>query len=35
MLFVANHGFGSVVDLNVMAVGAVVEDLKLTRRSPS
>ena len=31
VLFVANHGFGGVVDLNVMAVGAVVEDLKLTR----
>ena len=28
VLFVANHGFGGVVDLNVMAVGAVVEDLK-------
>lgn len=31
VLFVANHGFGGVVDLNVMAVGAVVEDLHLDR----
>lgn len=31
VLFVANHGFGGIVDLNVMAVGAVVEDLALTR----
>ena len=31
VLFVANHGFGGVLDLNVMAVGAVLEDLHLDR----
>jgi len=31
VLFVANHGFGGVLDLNVMAVGAVLEDLRLDR----
>ena len=31
VLFVANHGFGGVVDLNVMAVGAALEDLKVDR----
>lgn len=27
VLFVANHGFGGILDLNVLAVGAVLEDL--------
>ncbi|MGI9125228.1 MAG: 1-acyl-sn-glycerol-3-phosphate acyltransferase [Mycobacterium sp.] len=31
VLFVANHGFGGVVDLNVMAVGAALEDLHIDR----
>jgi 1-acyl-sn-glycerol-3-phosphate acyltransferase len=31
VLFVANHGFGGVLDLNVMAVGAALEDLHLDR----
>ncbi len=31
VLFVANHGFGGIVDLNVMAVGAALEDLELDR----
>lgn len=31
VLFVANHGFGGIVDLNVMAVGAALEDLHLDR----
>ena len=31
VLFVANHGFGGVVDLNVMAVGAALEDLAVDR----
>lgn len=31
VLFVANHGFGGVVDLNVMAVSAALEDLELQR----
>lgn len=31
VLFVANHGFGGVVDLNVMAVSAALEDLELDR----
>ena len=31
VLFVANHGFGGVVDLNVMAVSAALEDLELER----
>lgn len=31
VLFVANHGFGGVLDLNVMAVVAVLEDLDLDR----
>ncbi len=31
VLFVANHGFGGIVDLNVMAVGAALEDLQLDR----
>ncbi len=35
VLFVANHGFGGIVDLNVLAVGAVLEELAVDRRSPS
>ena len=31
VLFVANHGFGGVVDLNVMAVWAALEDMKVDR----
>lgn len=31
MLFVANHGFGGIFDLNVFAVGATFEQLKLDR----
>ncbi|MFM9033406.1 MAG: lysophospholipid acyltransferase family protein [Mycobacterium sp.] len=31
VLFVANHGFGGIVDLNVMAVGAALEDLRVDR----
>ncbi|MGO9746897.1 MAG: lysophospholipid acyltransferase family protein [Mycobacterium sp.] len=31
VLFVANHGFGGIFDLNVLAVGAVLEDLQLDR----
>jgi 1-acyl-sn-glycerol-3-phosphate acyltransferase len=31
VLFVANHGFGGILDLNVLAVGAVMEDLNLDR----
>ncbi len=31
VLFVANHGFGGIVDLNVLAVSAVLEDLALGR----
>ena len=31
VLFVANHGFGGIVDINVMAVGAVIEGLALDR----
>ncbi|MCW1957050.1 MAG: glycerol acyltransferase, partial [Mycobacterium sp.] len=31
VLFVANHGFGGVVDLNVMAVGAALEDIAVDR----
>lgn len=31
VLFVANHGFGGIVDLNVMAVSAALEDLQLGR----
>lgn len=31
VLFVGNHGFGGIVDLNVMAVSAVLEDLALER----
>ena len=31
VLFVANHGFGGVVDLNVMCVGAALEDLHVDR----
>lgn len=31
VLFVANHGFGGIVDLNVLAVGAVLEDLDFGR----
>ena len=32
VLFVANHGFGGILDLNVLAVGAVMEDLGRGRR---
>lgn len=31
VLFVANHGFGGIFDLNVLAVGAALEDLQLER----
>ena len=31
VLFVANHGFGGIIDLNVFAVGAALEDMKLSR----
>ena len=31
VLFVANHGFGGILDLNVMAVAAAFEDLHLDR----
>lgn len=31
VLFVANHGFGGIVDLNVLAMGAALEQLELTR----
>ncbi|MFN8033315.1 MAG: lysophospholipid acyltransferase family protein [Mycobacterium sp.] len=31
VLFVANHGFGGIVDLNVLAVGAVLEELEVDR----
>ena len=31
VLFVANHGFGGIFDLNVFAVGAAFEQLKLDR----
>lgn len=31
VLFVANHGFGGIVDLNVLAVGAVLEELDVDR----
>ena len=31
VLFVANHGFGGIFDLNVLAVGAALEDLALER----
>jgi len=31
VLFVANHGFGGVFDLNVMAANAALEDLDLDR----
>ena len=31
VLFVANHGFGGIVDLNVVAVSAALEDLRLDR----
>lgn len=31
VLFVANHGFGGIVDLNVLAVSAALEDLALDR----
>jgi 1-acyl-sn-glycerol-3-phosphate acyltransferase len=31
VLFVANHGFGGIVDLNVLAVGAVLEELNVDR----
>jgi 1-acyl-sn-glycerol-3-phosphate acyltransferase len=31
VLFVANHGFGGIFDLNVMAANAALEDLKLDR----
>src|SRR5881628_861237 len=31
VLFVANHGFGGIFDLNVFAVGATFEALKLNR----
>lgn len=31
VLFVANHGFGGIFDLNVMAATAALEDLKLDR----
>lgn len=31
VLFVANHGFGGIFDLNVFAVGATFEELKLDR----
>lgn len=31
VLFVANHGFGGIFDLNVLAMGAALEQLKLTR----
>ena len=31
VLFVANHGFGGIVDLNVLAVGAVLEELAVDR----
>lgn len=30
-LFVANHGFGGIFDLNVLAAGAALEDLELDR----
>lgn len=31
VLFVANHGFGGIFDLNVLAVGAALEDLHVDR----
>lgn len=31
VLFVANHGFGGIFDLNVFAMGAALEQLELTR----
>lgn len=31
VLFVANHGFGGILDLNVMAVNAALQDLNLDR----
>ena len=31
VLFVANHGFGGIFDLNVLAVGAALEDLRVDR----
>jgi len=31
VLFVANHGFGGIFDLNVLAVGAALEELRLDR----
>lgn len=31
VLFVANHGFGGIFDLNVLAANAALEDLKLDR----
>lgn len=31
VLFVANHGFGGIFDLNVLAVGAALDDLELDR----
>ena len=31
VLFVANHGFGGIFDLNVFAIGAAVEQLELDR----
>jgi len=31
VLFVANHGFGGIIDLNVLAVGAVLEELDVDR----
>jgi 1-acyl-sn-glycerol-3-phosphate acyltransferase len=31
VLFVANHGFGGIFDLNVLAAGAALEDLQLDR----
>ena len=31
VLFVANHGFGGILDLNVMAVNAALEELELNR----
>ena len=31
VLFVANHGFGGIIDLNVLAVGAVLEELAVDR----
>lgn len=31
VLFVANHGFGGIFDLNVLAVGAALENLELDR----